>query len=312
MPLLESCSGISKAFASRTLFENISLGISEGERLGLIGRNGSGKSTLLRMLAGAEKFDGELEDGYQVVKSYFAQHQIESLNLENDLLTELQEYAPDVSDGTLRGLLGAFLFAGDDVFKKIKVLSGGEKSRVALAKTILSKANFLILDEPTNHLDIQSVKILTEVLQDYEGTYVVVSHDRYFLSQIANKIWWIEDHQLREYPGNYEEYEYSKKEKPEEKKAPAPKTKKEEKPKQADDAEAKKQQKKLQGRFAKLEEQIASLKEQRAQLESELALPEVYQSPDRFQTILEKFNAAGTKLDQLNSEWEEVFELLNP
>src|SRR5690606_16624626 len=105
-------------------------------------------------------------------------------------------------------ILGAFLFNKDDVFKKIKVLSGGEKARVALSKLILSKANFLLLDEPTNHLDMQSVEILTEVLQNYEGTFVVVSHDRFFVEQIANKIWFIENHQLKEYPGTYEEYEH--------------------------------------------------------------------------------------------------------
>ena len=302
-----------KSYEKLSIFRNTSCEIERGDKIALIGANGKGKSTLLRMLAGAEKFDGNLEDGYQVVKSYFAQHQLESLNLQNDSFTELQEFAPDVDDGTIRGLLGAFLFAGDDVFKKIKVLSGGEKSRVALAKTILSKANFLILDEPTNHLDIQSVKILKEVLRDYEGTYIVVSHDRFFLSQIANKIWWIEDHTLREYPGTYEEYEYSKKAPEKTKKAEpvaAPPPKKDVKP-AAEDQEAKKKQKKLQSRFAKLEEQMASLKSQRVTLEAELAKPEVYQSPDRFQSTLEKFNAGTALLEKLNKEWEEVFEQLS-
>src|SRR6185295_8067238 len=136
-----------------------------------------------------------------------AQHQLESLHLENDLMRELQVHAPEQTDGTLRALLGAFLFSGDDVFKKIKVLSGGEKSRVALAKTILTKANFLLLDEPTNHLDIQSVNILIQVLRKYEGSYVIVSHDRFFLAEVANKIWYIENNKLKEYPGTYDEYE---------------------------------------------------------------------------------------------------------
>ena len=307
-----------KSYEKLCIFKDSACEIERGDKIALIGANGKGKSTLLRMLAGAEKFDGTLEDGYQVVKSYFAQHQLESLNLNNDPLTELQEFATDVDDATIRGILGAFLFSGDDVFKKIKVLSGGEKSRVALAKTILSKANFLILDEPTNHLDIQSVKILTEVLHDYEGTYIVVSHDRFFLTQIANKIWWIEDHQIREYPGTYDEYEYSRKEKEaaakkdaKDSKASAAVKKTEEKKKPDENHEQKKQQKKLQTRFNNLEDKIAALKTEKQNLEVQLSKPEVYQVQDTFQSTLGKFKETELTLQKLNKEWEEVFEQLS-
>ena len=122
------------------------------------------------------------------------------------LLEELKQAGTGKSELELRGVLGCFLFTNDEVFKKIKVLSGGEKSRVALAKTLISEANFLLLDEPTNHLDMLSVGILVQALQQYEGTLLLVSHDRHFISQVANKIWWIEDHEIKEYPGTYEEF----------------------------------------------------------------------------------------------------------
>ena len=196
-----------KSYDKLKIFENTEGLIERGDKIALIGANGRGKSTLLRMINGSEQFEGKHENGYNVIKSFYAQHQLESLNLNNDMMQELQQFAPAETDARLRGVLGSFLFSGDEVFKKIKVLSGGEKSRVALAKTILSKANFLILDEPTNHLDMQTVNTLIQVLQEFEGTFIVVSHDRYFISQIANKIWWIENHQLKEYPGDYDEYE---------------------------------------------------------------------------------------------------------
>ena len=153
-----------KEFPSSVIFDDTKSLIERGDKIALIGANGRGKSTLLRMIDGSEDFIGKTAETYNVIKSFFAQHQMEALNLDNDLITELQFEAPEQSDTVLRSLLGAFLFTGDDVFKKIKVLSGGEKSRLALAKTILSKANFLILDEPTNHLDMLSVNILIDVL----------------------------------------------------------------------------------------------------------------------------------------------------
>ncbi|MFM9056388.1 MAG: ABC-F family ATP-binding cassette domain-containing protein, partial [Bacteroidota bacterium] len=183
-----------KAYGSNLIFRNTQAEVVRGDKIAFIGANGKGKSTLLRMITGNEPFEGDAEPTHNVIPAFYAQHQLESLHLENDCLEELRSAAPEESDTTLRSMLGAFLLQGDDVFKKIKVLSGGERARVALAKTILAKANFLLLDEPTNHLDIQSVNVLVEVLNRYEGTYIVVSHDRYFLSRIANKIWHIQNH----------------------------------------------------------------------------------------------------------------------
>jgi ATP-binding cassette subfamily F protein 3 len=198
---------ISKAFGEKVILKNTSATINRGDKIALIGANGKGKSTLLRIISGTEKIDGERRTGHNVIESFFAQHQLESLTVENTLIDELKATGTTKTEMELRSVLGCLLFSGEEVFKKIKVLSGGEKSRVALAKVLISEANFLLLDEPTNHLDMQSVNILIQALQQYEGTYVVVSHDRYFVTNIANKIWYIEDHEIKEYPGTFDEYE---------------------------------------------------------------------------------------------------------
>ena len=198
---------ISKAFGEKVILKNTSATINRGDKIALIGANGKGKSTLLRIISGSEQIEGERRTGHNVIESFFAQHQLESLTVENTLIEELKGTGTTKTEMELRSVLGCFLFSGEEVFKKIKVLSGGEKSRVALAKVLISEANFLLLDEPTNHLDMQSVNILIQALQQYEGTYVVVSHDRYFVSNIANKIWYIEDHEIKEYPGSFDEYE---------------------------------------------------------------------------------------------------------
>lgn len=306
-----------KSYGDLNILKNTELKINRGDKIALIGANGRGKSTVLRMINGSEPYDGHGEPVHNVLPAFYAQHQLEALNLSNDLITELIHFAPDRKEVELRSLLGAFLFTGDDVFKKIRVLSGGEKSRVALAKTILSKANFLILDEPTNHLDIQSVKILIKVLRDYEGSIIIVSHDRYFLSQIANKIWWIEDHQIKEYPGDYEEYEYSRKQTLQAAKQTALKPKSDKKARQEEkpqkiqeDEEQRKLKRKLQQRFQNLESNLEKLKAEKADLEKQLSLPKVYSDPVLFQETLQRFNENAEKLKSFEAEYEQVFESL--
>jgi ATP-binding cassette, subfamily F, member 3 len=208
---------VNKAFPDISIVKSAEGKIERGDKIALIGANGKGKSTLLRMIAGTEPYEGQIKRGHNVIEAFYAQHQLESLNIENEILQELQQYAGERTDSELRTLLGCFLFAGDDVFKKIKVLSGGEKARVALARTLLAEANFMLLDEPTNHLDMRSINIVSQAMQQYEGTFIVVSHDRHFVSEVANKIWWIEDEQLKEYPGTYAEFEYWRKKQEEEK-----------------------------------------------------------------------------------------------
>lgn len=196
----------SKSFGQLTILKHTGAEIDRGDKIALIGANGKGKSTLLRIVAGTEPFEGERIWGHNVQESFYAQHQLESLTLGNTLIEEMNGSGAGKTDLEYRALLGAFLFSGDDVEKKIKILSGGEKARVALAKTIVSKANFLILDEPTNHLDIHSVELLVQALNKYEGSIILVSHDRYFISKAANKIWEIIDGEIKEFKGTYAEW----------------------------------------------------------------------------------------------------------
>lgn len=205
---------ISKSYGDLTIFKNSSATIERGDKIGLIGINGKGKSTLLRMVAKTEEPDsGQVIHGPNVIPAFYAQHQLESLNLENNIVQELTAVDPERTEEDIRKIAGMFLFSNDDVYKVIKVLSGGEKARVALAKILLSRGNFLLLDEPTNHLDVVAIEILAQAIMQYQGTCIIVSHDRYFVSKVTNKIWYIDDCKLREYPGDYEAFENSKKNK---------------------------------------------------------------------------------------------------
>ncbi len=205
--VLVELKNVSKAFGENVIIENSTIEIDRDDKIALIGANGKGKSTLLRILAGVENFSqGERKWGHNVEESFYAQHQLEALNVNNTILDEMKECGSQMNDLELRGLLGCFLFSGDDADKKIKILSGGEKARVALAKVIVSKANFLMLDEPTNHLDMHSCDLLIDALSKYQGSMILVSHDRYFVSKTANKIWEIVDHEIKEFKGGYEEW----------------------------------------------------------------------------------------------------------
>ena len=300
---------ISKSYGSLELLKNTSISIEKGDKIALIGANGKGKSTLLRIISDTEPVDGERTLGFNVIRAFYAQHQLEALHVENEILDELKQAGSGKSEQELRGVLGCFLFSDEDVFKKIKVLSGGEKSRVALAKTLISEANFLLLDEPTNHLDFISENILIQALQQYMGSFVVVSHNRHFVAQVANKIWYIEDKQIKEYPGTFDEYEYWKKKnainpsepvKVEKKPEPAPKPK----PAQTPSNEAK--LKSLEKELKKIEEQISELETLKASIEHELTKPEVYNSQDKLKEVQAKFNQAISSLAATNKKWEDI------
>ncbi|MDN3549943.1 ABC-F family ATP-binding cassette domain-containing protein [Mucilaginibacter aquaedulcis] len=306
---------ITKKYPAIDILDNAEAIIEKGDKIALIGANGKGKSTLLRIVAGADKeFAGKAETGHNVTQTFFAQHQLESLHLEHQILQELQAFAPKHTDTELRTILGSFLFTGDDVFKKIKVLSGGEKSRVALAKALTADANFLVLDEPTNHLDMQSVNILIQALDQYEGTLIVVSHDRYFLDNVANKIWFIEDQKIKVYPGTYAEYdEWLSKRKLEPKAAiPAPQPKKEEKkpePVKQQQGENKHQQlKKLNQDLAKMEEQIAGLEKNVKDLEAKLADDKIYTDNAKLKETNAAYAQKQADLKQVQQKWETLAE----
>jgi ATP-binding cassette subfamily F protein 3 len=204
---------VAKSYGEKSVFENVSFVLNRGDRVALVGVNGAGKSTLIKLLSGAEPVTkGELRLGHNVELDYFAQDQYKVLNPDARLLDDLTSFAPTaVSNQTqLRTLLGSFLFSADDVFKRIGVLSGGERNRYALARMLLRPANFLLLDEPTNHLDLQAKDVLLEALRKFTGTIVFVSHDRYFIDKLATRIFEIEGGKLEDYPGNYEDYLWQK------------------------------------------------------------------------------------------------------
>jgi ATP-binding cassette subfamily F protein 3 len=196
------------------LFLGAQLLLERGDRIALVGPNGSGKSTLLRLMMGLEKTEeGKVTLGkHNVLPGYFEQNQAEALELEKTVMDTIHDEVPDWKNGEVRTLLGKFLFGGETVFKKVKALSGGEKARLALAKMLLRPANLLILDEPTNHLDIPAKEMLEEALQNYDGAAIIVSHDRYFISKVANKIVEIRNGELIIYPGDYHYYQKKLKE----------------------------------------------------------------------------------------------------
>lgn len=313
---------VTKKFGNVKIVEHAGAEINRGDKIGLIGANGKGKSTLLRIVAGTETFEGERIWGHNVDDAFYAQHQLEALNLNNDVLEEMKGARSGKTDLELRSLLGCFLFSGDDVEKKIKVLSGGEKARVALAKTIVSKANFLLLDEPTNHLDIHSVDLLVEALNKYEGSYILVSHDRYFVNQTCNKIWEIEDYKIKEFVGNFEEWEEWKqrqakaaneKEKTKVEKILAPQKEikvetKNNNRKISIDKDVKKELQKTQRQFQQLEEKIASLTKQKAELESTLSSYEIYTNNTKFVQTEADYKKVSEQLQKANAEFEIVFE----
>ena len=302
---------ISKSYPNLEILRNTDGLIEKGDKIALIGANGKGKSTLLRIVADADHdYEGKSIKGHNVSQTFFAQHQLEALHLENSILQELQNFAPKHTETELRSILGCFLFTGDDVFKKIKVLSGGEKSRVALAKALTADANFLVLDEPTNHLDMASVNILIQALQQYEGTFIVVSHDRYFLDHVANKIWFIEDKEIKEYPGTYEEYEAwnaKRVQKPTvEKKIEKVEPKKEKKVAPTEDKNRLIQKKNKE--LNQLEQQITEKEARLKELEQLLASEEIFSDAVKLQETTRAYNSVKAEYQQLQTQWEKIAE----
>jgi ATP-binding cassette subfamily F protein 3 len=322
--VLVDLKNITKQFGDLTIVKNTTAEIERGDKIALIGANGKGKSTVLRIVGGTEQHSGERVWGHNVEESFYAQHQLEALTLTNTILEEMQQCGSKKTDVELRSILGAFLFSGDDVDKKIRVLSGGEKARVALAKTMVSKANFLLLDEPTNHLDMHSVELLAGALNKYEGSYILISHDRYFISQTANKIWEIVDHQIKEFKGTYAEWvEWNERMAAKQKEnkgstpiasatAPTPKVQvpetKSPAPNTAIDKDFQKELQKQKKRLQNLELDINSTKVQKDAIELELGNPDTYTNPAKFASLESEYKTVQQKLATLNTEYETVFE----
>jgi len=322
--VLVDLKGIGKSFPNVQILDNAFAEIERGDKIALIGANGKGKSTLLRIVAGMEKFDGERVWGHNVEESFYAQHQLESLNLNNTILKEVQECGTKNTELELRALLGCFLFGGDEIDKKIKVLSGGEKARVALTKTIISKANFLMLDEPTNHLDMVTVELLAEALTKYDGTIILVSHDRYFISKTANKIWEIEDEKIIEFKGDYKEWlewkERMAKQKAQlaepSKNIGSKDTRKQAKQEvvapveikpQAIDKDLQKQIQKLQKVISQLEHNIEILHTEKAAIELEMANPAIYTDAAKMHIVEKSYQDKNALIRSMNKEYEIAF-----
>jgi ATP-binding cassette subfamily F protein 3 len=320
--IIASLKQVSKSFGDIEIVKNGTAEIDRGDKIALIGANGKGKSTLLRIIAGTETFEGAREWGHNVQESFYAQHQLEALNLNNTILDEMMECGSKKTELELRALLGCFLFSGDDADKKIKVLSGGEKARVALAKVIVSKSNFLMLDEPTNHLDMHSVELLADALNKYEGSLILVSHDRYFISKTANKIWEIVDHEIKEFKGTYQEWvewneRMAKQKALAEKEAATPakketvvEKKKEEKPQQSNHelTTLKNDLKQLQKKFTKVEEEVNTINKKKEQIELDLAKPENYTNHVAFAKLEADYKKIKEEKVQADNRYEKMFE----
>jgi len=309
--------GLTRSYGSNVVLNKVDLIVEKGERIALVGHNGAGKSTLMAVLAGGEYQDGSLKPGHNVVADYFAQDQANVLDSDKTAYDELYSDCPYEMVPRLRDILGAFLFSGDDIHKKVGVLSGGERNRLALAKMLLRPSNLLLMDEPTNHLDLFSKEVLLDALKGFDGTVVFVSHDRYFVNGLATRIVEVGEGRLTDYYGDYEYY-LSKKEAEEPQSqgsrvkgqkpvssldpcplplAPAVKDREEQKRRKKEEQAREKQQQAI-------EQQIAATELQVADLEAEMNSPGFFDDPERGLQAGEQHTVLNTRLEQLYQEWE--------
>jgi len=297
------------SFSGKELFTGVSLKVYRGETIGIIGPNGVGKTTLFNVISGAlNPMSGKVIRGHNANIEYYHQQQ-ESLNPSNTVLDELWNQNPRLGSTEIRNILGAFLFSGDDVYKTIDCLSGGERSRVALAKLMLSRSNLLLLDEPTNHLDIQSRQALEDALDDYTGTVLVISHDRYFLDRVATKTAELTPEGINLYYGNYSYYRMKKQQeeaRTEGKAIAQTKTAlKQQRKKEKKEREAIKLQRIRQ---ENLEREITGAEEEIPRLEKRMCQPEVYSDPEKIKELNEQLKALKDKLEELYQQWETIIE----
>jgi len=315
---------VAKSYGEKQVFRDASFMIERGDRIALVGVNGAGKSTLIKLLAGREPLTrGEARLGHNVQADYFAQDQYKELDPDARILDDLGEVSPRSTQTELRSLLGCFLFSEDDVFKRIGVLSGGERNRYALLRLLLHPANFLLLDEPTNHLDMRAKDVLLNALVAYTGTVVFVSHDRYFIDKLATRVFEIGEGKVEIYPGNYEDYvwrkqggdaqlEASYQKAAAELAVPSPSNgKRNTSPANASDAQPKRlnpiKRKQMEDRVQELEEEISHIEASIVQCESAL---QTFVTAEQSQRQTEELARQKARLAALSSEWEGLAEVL--
>jgi len=304
---------VSKHYGDKKVINNLDFEIDRGDKIAFVGKNGMGKTTLSRMIAGDLSYDGTIKLGHNVMMGYYAQHQTENLHPKNSVLEEMEHAAPANFEGNLRTLLGAFLFTGDDVYKKVRVLSGGERSRLAMAKLLLQPLNFLILDEPTNHLDMIAKDVLKQAMQNFDGTIVVVSHDREFLQGLTNKVFEFTPDGVKEHLGDI--YEFLEKKKVESFRALELEKEAVQKQnvKQAEAAknnidpkkEQEKELKKLKNAADKAEQEVTRLDKELAAIDEQLKDAVQYQQLTKDPDFFNKYEALKKQQQQAVEKWEQ-------
>lgn len=298
---------LSKTFDSEAIFKNVTFNIYKSEKIGIIGRNGVGKTTLFNIILDEHfKTEGKITYGHNVHVGYYSQNQ-NDLNTDLNMIEVISEENPKMTETEIRTRLGAFLFKGEDVFKPVSTLSGGEKSRLSLLKLMLSKSNLLLLDEPTNHLDIISKEALEEALLNYEGTLIVISHDRYFLNKITNRIIELTPEGTDDYIGNYDAY-LEKKARLEALETPFEVetiTKTQLKDQRKKEKEKQKEIQQQKKNFESLEEDIHTLEESIVEIEEQLCLESVYTDPEKSKSLTFQLNQIKIDLERLYETWEE-------
>ncbi len=306
-----------KSYGSKRIFDGIDFDIDRGDRIAFVGVNGAGKSTLSRIIAGVEPFEGgERKLGHNVILSYFAQHQADELNPNNDVLGTVDEVAVGEIRKSLRNLLGCFLFRGDDVFKKVAVLSGGEKSRLALAKMLLQPCNLIVMDEPTNHLDMRSKAVMQQALMNFEGSYIIVSHDRHFLDPIVNKVAEFSKGRIRIFSGNVSDYIYSKQKElaastakvsASAKKEESQLSEKERKRLEAEQRQRRyKITKPIKEKIAKMEKEIEQKESRKREIEELMGHPDFYKDGEKVKAVTEQYKNLEAELQSVYFRWGEL------
>ncbi len=301
---------LSKSYGSLNVLDNISFSIRKGEKVVFTGKNGAGKTTLLKIISGNDDlFSGSLRLGTDVKRGYFSQDFEETLNNDFNVFEEIESTSPTEMVPVLRNLLGAFLFRGDDIYKKVSVLSGGEKNRVALLKLLLRPVNLLVLDEPTNHLDLNSKDILLEALQDYSGTLLFVSHDRYFIEKLATRVIEIKGGSAKDYPGDYEYYHWLKeKERQQDEGSSADispdSTVSAVKLDREEEKKIKKERKKIEKKAEDLLHRLDLLEKEAELLEFEMSLPDNYSDGEKIKKIKAKLDENRKEQENLSLLWE--------